>query len=92
MHGWPGGSYTVQLSLLTEWGEAIAFESPATLSEAPGGVCLGDLDYNGHVGLSDLSILLAAYALDGGGDLNTDGDTDIVDLALMLGNWDIVCP
>ena len=58
--------------------------------------CLGDLDGNGQVGLSDLAQLLANYGTTSGaayedGDLDEDGDVDLSDLAALLGVYGTVC-
>lgn len=44
----------------------------------------GDLDMDGDVDITDLSLLLASYAMDSGGDIDLDGDTDLTDLSLLL--------
>jgi len=44
--------------------------------------CKGDLNADGERDLADLSILLASYGTDAGGDI--DGDTDLRDLAWLL--------
>jgi hypothetical protein len=48
-----------------------------------------DLDGDGSVGPSDLSILLGAWGASAGGpaDLNSDGTIDQADLALLIGAW-----
>lgn len=48
--------------------------------------CPADLDNNGVVGGSDLTILLGAWGT-AGGDLNGDGTTGGSDLTIMLGAW-----
>jgi hypothetical protein len=53
---------------------------------------VGDLDGNGCVSISDLTILLANYGTTSGaiadeGDLDGDEDVDISDLALLLANY-----
>lgn len=45
-----------------------------------------DLNADGVVDISDLALLLSAFATSSGGDLDDDGDTDLSDLARMLGN------
>lgn len=58
--------------------------------------CVGDLDGDGTVDLSDLSVLLShfgdpqAAAFDG--DLDNDFDVDLSDLALMLARFGSSCP
>jgi hypothetical protein len=46
----------------------------------------GDLDGNGTVSGSDLTILLNGWGT-AAGDLNGDGTTDGSDMAVLLGNW-----
>jgi len=57
--------------------------------------CLGDLDGDGIVTLTDLSILLANYGLTGAGpedgDLNSDSVVDLVDLSLILALFGSSC-
>jgi len=58
--------------------------------------CVGDLDGDRTVGLSDLSILLANYGTPSGagyedGDLDLDGDVDLSDLAILLGAYGTIC-
>ena len=58
--------------------------------------CDGDLDGDGFVGLSDLSIALSNYGLLHGataeqGDLDGDGDVDLGDLATELGLYGTTC-
>ncbi len=59
--------------------------------------CLGDLDGDWDVDLSDLAQLLANYGMTGGatyedGDLNGDGDVDLNDLAMLLSVYGMSCP
>ena len=52
--------------------------------------CFGDIDGDGFVGGSDLSVVLSGWQNGPGsneGDLSGDGETDAVDLALILANW-----
>ena len=59
------------------------------------GVCLGDLDDDGDVDLSDLAQLLANYGSSGmtyeDGDLDGDGDVDLADLAGLLAVYGTSC-
>jgi hypothetical protein len=52
----------------------------------------GDLDGDLFVGLSDLGILLASFAVDDGGDLDCDGDTDLADLGVLLARFGTCAP
>jgi hypothetical protein len=59
--------------------------------------CLGDLDHDGDVDLSDLAQLLAHYGATSGasyddGDLDADGDVDLSDLAALLAAYGTTCP
>jgi murein tripeptide amidase MpaA len=54
--------------------------------------CVGDLNGDGVIDLSDLGILLAAYEVDDGGDLDGDGDTDLADLGALLAVYGQDCP
>lgn len=59
--------------------------------------CPPDLDGDGHIGLSDLAILLSNFGTPGGaspqdGDLDDDGDVDLSDLAALLANFGATCP
>jgi plastocyanin len=50
--------------------------------------CIGDLDGDDTVGVTDLLELLAAWGAGGGpADLNGDGAVDVADLLLLLGAW-----
>jgi hypothetical protein len=60
------------------------------------GLCQGDLDGDGEVGLSDLATLLANYGAFSGatyeqGDMDADGDVDLADLAALLAVYGVVC-
>jgi hypothetical protein len=46
-----------------------------------------DFNGDGVVNLADLLILLEAYGLTTGGDIDADGDTDLSDLAALLGSF-----
>lgn len=54
--------------------------------------CLGDLDGNNVVDITDLAILLSSF---GGGagpaDLDSDGDVDITDLSTLLSRFGVAC-
>ncbi len=58
--------------------------------------CVGDLNGDGQVNLSDLAQLLGNYGMTGGaeyedGDLDSDGDVDLADLAELLAHYGAVC-
>lgn len=53
--------------------------------------CAGDLDGDGSVTLTDLSVLLSAFGASNQGDLDGDGVTDISDLALLLAHFGSTC-
>jgi hypothetical protein len=79
----PGGAYTLQL-------EGVNYVQ----DQAP---CPGDLNGDGIVGLSDLTVLLANYgtltgADPGDGDLDGDGDVDLSDLTAFLSLYGVTCP
>jgi hypothetical protein len=66
---------------------------PGALSPAS---CLGDLDGDGAISVSDLTILLSNFgstsAAPESGDLDGDGDVDIGDLSLLLSLFGSLCP
>ena len=58
--------------------------------------CFGDLDGDGDIDLTDLSLLLANYGTTGGaqyedGDLDGDGDVDLTDLSALLAVYGTPC-
>jgi len=58
--------------------------------------CLGDLDGDGQIALSDLAIVLSNFGTPSGatpeqGDLDGDGDVDLTDLATMLSLFGTAC-
>jgi hypothetical protein len=58
--------------------------------------CIGDLNGDGQVDLSDLTILLSNYGQTEevepeDGDLDRDGDVDLNDLSTLLAHYGIVC-
>jgi hypothetical protein len=51
-------------------------------------ICVADLDKDGMVGASDLSLLLASWgAVGAAADLDGDGDVGASDLSLLLAAW-----
>jgi len=46
----------------------------------------------GNVAHSDLGIVLSAWQWSDEGDFDCDGDTDQVDLGILLTHWGEVCP
>lgn len=52
-------------------------------------VCVGDIDGDGQVGASDLSLLLGSWGPNPGSnaDFNSDGAVGAPDLAILLGAW-----
>ena len=57
--------------------------------DCDGPSCPADLDGDGVIGGTDLSIVLASWGTSGSGDLNGDGTTDGIDLAQILANWGV---
>ena len=56
--------------------------------------CLGDVDGDGDIDLTDLSIMLGEIGLTGPGlasDLDGDEDVDLTDLSIMLGVFGQSC-
>jgi hypothetical protein len=51
------------------------------------GECVGDLDGNGFVDVTDLLALLGNWDGTGDGDLNGDGIVDVGDLLILLAAW-----
>lgn len=72
--------------------------NPASLTITGGGnPCPGDLNGDGAVGLSDLTILLSNFGTASGatpeqGDLNGDGAVGLSDLTILLSNFGTACP
>lgn len=59
-----------------------------------GASCLGDLDDNGTIGLTDLSTLLSNFgesAIPNDGDLNANGVIDLEDLSILLALFGSSC-
>ncbi|MBL21455.1 MAG: hypothetical protein CMJ37_01225 [Phycisphaerae bacterium] len=53
--------------------------------------CPADLNGDGGVGFSDLSIILSSWLTSDGGDVNGDGETNFSDLSLVLSAWGDEC-
>lgn len=58
--------------------------------------CPADLNGDGNVSLTDLSILLSHFGEPSGaspedGDVDADGDVDLSDLAILLANFGLMC-
>ena len=53
--------------------------------------CPADLNGDGVVGFSDLSIILSSWLTSDGGDVNGDGETNFSDLSLVLSAWGEEC-
>ena len=74
------------------WDTACAEEAMLQCALPPcNPICPGDLDHDGQVGGSDLTILLAGWGGPGCTDLNQDGVTDGGDLTMMLAAWGQGC-
>ena len=57
---------------------------------APVGTCIEDLDHDGQVGTSDLSLLLCSWAANAEThppDFNLDGVVGMDDMLQLLANW-----
>ena len=56
--------------------------------------CVGDLNGDSIVDLTDLALLLSDFDCTSGcaGDVDGDDDTDLTDLAVLLANFDLTCP
>lgn len=53
--------------------------------------CLGDFNGDRVVNLDDLAQVLGVFGRTADGDLDCDGDTDLADLAILLGQYGISC-
>lgn len=65
--------------------EFLAIEATETL-------CLGDLNHDRIVDLSDLAAILLTYGRNAEGDLDADGETSLTDVALLLSVFGSNCP
>lgn len=74
---------------LTLFRSALPIVAGVTVPSVGGTPLLGDLDADGLVSASDLSILLGAWGPCGAcaADLNASGSVDSADLAILLGAW-----
>lgn len=77
-----------------DWGPIFLADNMTVTRTAP--ACPADLDGDGAVGLSDLSVLLTNYGAGGGmtpadGDLDGDGDVDLADLSALLERFGVSC-
>jgi hypothetical protein len=94
-----GGSFSTTLSLGVHLITASVIDSggdPGADSISVTVTCIGDLNGDGHVGISDLAQLLAHYGETSGmtyedGDLDGDGDVDLSDLAALLAVYGSDC-
>lgn len=72
---------------------ARAFARADGLFAPASGPCDADLDGDGQVAASDLSIVLAAWGTPGSAaDLTGDGAVDASDLSIVLAAWGTACP
>jgi 6-phosphogluconolactonase (cycloisomerase 2 family) len=89
----PNGNFTMNGTIVDSQGigprEIVGWSPP----------CVGDLDEDGDVDLSDLALLLATYGLCSGdpgyapeADLDGDECVSLTDLAALLANYGRVCP
>ena len=61
-------------------------------SETPSGVCSGDVDGDGWVGINDFSQMIVNWgSADASSDANCDGMVGIDDLSIVTVNWG-ACP
>ena len=61
------------------------------LGDNPPEPCPADLDGDGTVGFTDLTVLLSSYGLNDGGDLDGNGETGFTDLTILLSAYG-ACP
>ncbi len=78
---WQGGVTTGASDI-----SAARVNDAGAIGPPPAGV-IGDLDGDGIVAASDLSMLLSQWGGAGSGDLDGDGTVGAADLAMLLGNW-----
>ena len=70
-------------------GEYINFRHSGIVCHFPDTFCLGDLDQNGAVDVTDLLSMLAAFGTDTmpAADLDDDGSVDVNDLLMLIERW-----
>lgn len=77
--------------------DALVDATAGTITFSVGGSsCVGDLDGDNDVDLSDLAVMLANYGTTSGagpedGDTDSDGDVDLTDLAVLLSAYGTPC-
>lgn len=94
-----GGAVLPDGTILTVGDFAIGTIAGADQGAVPcwtGSVCPGDIDSDGQVGLTDLTILLSNFGTPGGanagdGDFDGDGDVDLSDLTVLLSVFGTTC-
>ncbi len=101
--GLRGGAYNWDSDGMAAWTRPIEYHSSDEFNDIGFRVgrigspaCLGDLDGDSAVGLSDLSALLSHFGIGGGmtyenGDLDGDGDVDLADLSELLSLYGTAC-
>lgn len=84
LYAWLNGNYTAPRGMIDDL--TLVPVSPP---------CVGDIDGDRQVNLTDLAMLLADFGSgpDGRfpGDLNRDGSVDLTDLAILLANFGVSC-
>jgi hypothetical protein len=86
----PSGENYAEMFSSGGWNDAAGeTRAEAVIIEYEEGVkdCIEDLDGDGSVGGSDLTILLSSWNSSGSGDINQDGTTNGADLTLLLSKW-----
>jgi len=78
---WQGGPTTGASDIF-----AARVNSDGTIGPPPGGI-FGDLDGDGRVSSSDITILLSQWGGPGSGDLVPNGVVDSADITALLGAW-----
>jgi len=70
-----------------KWGSAGTVTPPTPPTTPPSTTKSPDLNADGKVNLTDLSMLLAQWGKTGTADLNTSGKVDLTDLSILLVAW-----